>query len=1408
MKSKQNQGLWRKISIFLIVMLAVLTIMMGGMPIFAATSGNLNYIDENYNLIEEYSQLLGEETNRYAALDQSSDKAVSKLVSNRVNEYRKQFLDLQSHEDVGERLLTAEIRLVHAQGVAVGRLSWIYGTGISRLASNEGRASVERCYGELCGKVAAAKEPEVLAAQADYMCTELNRCVYGELMSALAREGDSLECSALIAGALDKAQQIQSPDLGGSGFAVLLEELSAELELQRARDVLAEQAKSIFKVIRAGESFSENEYAALFIYKLKDAKTLSEMNSALEGMLAELVAPAVSGKYADLYAALLRERVSAAVLAANGNEEAVRVEELFLNYAIESSRAEYKDKIFRLTFVAEDREYAAIEAEFNREGGRIDGCEGVETLERELGRAIYALQACDIWREFAEKLNVILGPYDKAESAQRGDALYRTALEAVLGAEGNVSATCEGAVADLKTKLDALTCEARAERYLLDHAAVLSAPLSQITVNNELALRSAISDYISLGDEVARMLRSQIKNIVEKYNSVLAQKIRDMRPEDVLYSDYCEMLCSKIKSISIEKIDEYYNKCEFVLAQAKSLTAVLEYYRGITASEQYRGYGQAQKQELEGVCTRVSQALCVVEFDISALVTAEKKARFEIDSANICITVEQASRGSSNIQVQSAVLDAKADIRKAIDKNEMLAVAEKAIFKINRILTGEAVGTRCDEIKYAITKTSFLTSDEKTAYLTKLDELKESGTRDALSAENITVLKFVWNNFCSSLQSIRSESEEIELERAKKEYTSLLDSQAAKTREHLKGLVHLGADIIDDYYNKITSLKAAFLAECASASDSDRVAQLYKNCLSQLESIGISAENKNLDIYKVSVAELLTAMLNCKTNYSAENYNKIKDVIETSAAELKVAASISECNSLIENTKKQISQIADLLVEAKAEYTEKLNKFLAACIADEKAYAEEGLIKLKELHAAALLGAEGFKSVTQTEALKKYMDEALASMRAVNKKLLYSTPAASDLSGATTYPADHDFSLEYWGSISSEGGLSFDGELNIFGVPSGDGYSEIQSLIRRAAKRGTLTSAGTIDASTLKLLKKCVLPLGFDITLSNATESVGLYSVELLLPSVIADESILGVVFVDENGNVKYYNVEKANNLISFEVEHFSRYYIVAESTTNLMPLIIFLAVVLVFEMLVLAAVLVLYYLKKRKEKDMLPMLSAAFFTGPAFGGGVLKIEPKNGTLLAVLMSVAALAMGCAIVAVVRMNAGSKEKSKKNDRVSKKERPALSPAEEVKLLEARLSYIEDPGDSDPKISDPEISRDTVLCTVGADGGEAEIILPDTTVPLVDYEGEVPQEDEAFRNRVEINLDVIAKKFESGELVTPELLKQRHLIGKKTDYVKVLARGTLTKPLVVEAHDFSTAAEEMLRAVGGEAIRIK
>lgn len=57
---------------------------------------------------------------------------------------------------------------------------------------------------------------------------------------------------------------------------------------------------------------------------------------------------------------------------------------------------------------------------------------------------------------------------------------------------------------------------------------------------------------------------------------------------------------------------------------------------------------------------------------------------------------------------------------------------------------------------------------------------------------------------------------------------------------------------------------------------------------------------------------------------------------------------------------------------------------------------------------------------------------------------------------------------------------------------------------------------------------------------------------------------------------------------------------------------------------------------------------------------------------------------------------------------------------------------------------------------------------------------------------------------AGSEVTPELLAQRGLLRGKTKLVKILGDGSLSKPLNIKAHGFSSKAKEKIEASGGKA----
>lgn len=74
--------------------------------------------------------------------------------------------------------------------------------------------------------------------------------------------------------------------------------------------------------------------------------------------------------------------------------------------------------------------------------------------------------------------------------------------------------------------------------------------------------------------------------------------------------------------------------------------------------------------------------------------------------------------------------------------------------------------------------------------------------------------------------------------------------------------------------------------------------------------------------------------------------------------------------------------------------------------------------------------------------------------------------------------------------------------------------------------------------------------------------------------------------------------------------------------------------------------------------------------------------------------------------------------------------------------------------------------------------------------------------ENFRTATQpVNIGDLEERFDAGAEVTPASLKAKGL-AKRSDPVKILARGEISKKLAVHAHGFSAAAREKIEAAGG------
>jgi large subunit ribosomal protein L15 len=67
-----------------------------------------------------------------------------------------------------------------------------------------------------------------------------------------------------------------------------------------------------------------------------------------------------------------------------------------------------------------------------------------------------------------------------------------------------------------------------------------------------------------------------------------------------------------------------------------------------------------------------------------------------------------------------------------------------------------------------------------------------------------------------------------------------------------------------------------------------------------------------------------------------------------------------------------------------------------------------------------------------------------------------------------------------------------------------------------------------------------------------------------------------------------------------------------------------------------------------------------------------------------------------------------------------------------------------------------------------------------------------------------NVELLSERFDAGAEVTLDSLKEKGLLKRKVDVVKILGTGEIDKALTVKVHAFSKSAKEKIEKAGGTA----
>ncbi len=87
-----------------------------------------------------------------------------------------------------------------------------------------------------------------------------------------------------------------------------------------------------------------------------------------------------------------------------------------------------------------------------------------------------------------------------------------------------------------------------------------------------------------------------------------------------------------------------------------------------------------------------------------------------------------------------------------------------------------------------------------------------------------------------------------------------------------------------------------------------------------------------------------------------------------------------------------------------------------------------------------------------------------------------------------------------------------------------------------------------------------------------------------------------------------------------------------------------------------------------------------------------------------------------------------------------------------------------------------------------------------------------KKNKGFKSRNEkklvINLNKLELNFKAGDKITIQTLKEKKLIRKESQLVKILSEGELTKKITIENLEVSKKAQEKIEKIGGKVLNIK
>ena len=1312
-----------------------------------------SYYDSNLKLCEEAITTLGEEIQGYREKDSSQDMLLSQQTGSAINIYRQKIIDIQSSAQMSTADLKDLISLEEARGIAAGKAEWVYRSRLYEYKELSKSNDLSTVYTAITEEIASAQSVAFIQASESSYITKINCQAFISLISLQEKQGDSLAVNAIAEGAIDELKKLDDASFTADDCKAIYEKATADISLRRTRDKLTGELRGAYEKIYPNKDFNSDRSVALFVYQLDSKSALPEMNAVLNNTIYSLLAPLKSGSHTSAFITLLSEDISKQIDVASEILSVPSLGSKFEDFEFQYKKATAKDEL--AAYISESKfkdaeELTALMNKYNREGGIFDSALSIDEITFEAERAVLLADWYLEYMETCAAVQEILSPHspDKMLELLKNEyKKYNSSMSSISFSEKNARLLVAAEFGKGNEALAKLKNAAKIKKYENDHSEIISISLDNIRGSHTELIKKAIEDALMLDSNIASELEPTVRSLYAKYKSAIIDELssKEFHQSSIfLWKNAISFFSEEITSIpEALSVADFYSATKRVYQRAEAISDIINKYAEHITSDNYKGFSDISKANLISAAQNSSKIILDVDFTPISweqrLAEAHASALLVLQKSHCCGLLYSMAESTSSEEAIAIAQKASEQINAALTKEEVLALNAEAAFKLTKIICTENITKATQDLKEKINTMTYLGASQKEDLCAEIDvDIKPY--LEALASSTSDELEAAFENAIQYLTAKEENALFENLRNAKREAQAELTNSASSLEAEISQLIYASEEDKQALTQSLTNKAKEFEEKIASANTLEELNSIMAEFRKAMSDTKAEKNSTELDRCKKSAQEEYSAILSKKDRYSTENYNSLLSILEASAAFINTLTTTDEIVSEKKNALSETEKIADLLTEDKIAAIEELDKLYADLSRKKSLYSSVNFQSLTRLYENAAASITSIKSFAERDKVNTTLAQSIADILSVPlDKLETQEGIISSAFSSESYPVGYSISASgYPAYISAESKIPHNGNLKLLSISSIGKSELLKSLIKSGSIR---YGSGELPSEEIqKTLKRAELSTGFKLDTSLEFDGTP-YRLTVLLPESVAPESIIGVVSFNGNSSGEFYNFILDGQLLTITITAPGEFYLATKQSNFPTAIPIVIGIII----LALLCLMISRYLRR---------VSFSPAPSPAHPTRTTAIQPVSDATSPIAVP------------------------------KKQKTPDTTPKDVNNPFEAPSSQQEE--------NSVFIDRDTLF-------GEAE---KDKYHPKNSKKNQGAEKAEKKAKKAEINLDLIADAFNDGDIVTPQDLIEKKLIPQDTTFVKILARGKISKPLTVIAQDFSSSAVKAILSAGG------